>query len=169
MERSVEQQIGQRYPQLLRTALRMTGDPDEAADLTQQACYKAVRNWHLFNGRSQRMTWLHQILVNSVRDWARKRATGKPHSLDDWCLPDVSSGGDPVDRMIRDEKMTHLRETIETLTETLRVAFIATVLGGYTYEQAAELLTVPTGTIASRVHEARHKVRKAMRSRFPEG
>jgi len=50
----------------------------------------------------------------------------------------------------------------------LRVAFVATVLDGYTYEEAAELLSVPVGTVASRVHGARKHLQGVMQQAFPE-
>ena len=71
-------------------------------------------------------------------------------------------------RLQRDEQLALLRRTIENLPAELRYAFVATVLDGYTYQETAEILSVPVGTVASRVNAARKKVCEAMRKAFPE-
>lgn len=162
-------QILRWYPRLFRTALRMTGNAADAADLTQEAFYRALKNWGSFDGGALPTTWLHQILINSVRDWARRRSRQVHEPFR--ALSAVAakgSNGEPAEQLERRERLARLREAIEELPEVLRPAFAVTVLDGHTYEQAAELLSVPTGTIASRVHEARKLLRAAMRESFPE-
>ena len=68
-----------------------------------------------------------------------------------------------------EEPMRRLRQAIDELPESLRSAFVATVVDGYTYEEAAGVLNVPVGTVGSRVHQARMQLRTVMRQDFPEG
>jgi len=155
------------YPRLFRTALRMTGRAERAADLTQEALYKALRSWDRFDGRAKASVWLHRILVNCVRDWARRQSLRNAETLNPWALADQDVP-EADDRLHQKEQLAYMRQAIRSLPEVLRTAFIATVLDGYTYRETSELLSVPIGTVASRVHEARKQVRAAMRRRFPE-
>jgi len=169
VEKPTNGQIAVWYPRLFRTALRMTGNTEDAADLAQQAFYKALGRWDQFGGKSLATTWLHKILVNCVRDWARRQNMCRIDLIDDWTLVSVADRpSSPADELGRQEQLTGLRNTIEKMSETLRPAFVATMLDGYTYQEASEMLEVPVGTIASRVYEARKHLETTMRQRFPE-
>ena len=82
-------------------------------------------------------------------------------------LPSVRAA-DPADQAQRAEEFQRLRQAVEELPDDLRRAFVATVLDGYTYEEAAELLDVPPGTVGSRVHLARRRVHRAVGRAFLE-
>ena len=167
MTRPSDEQVRQWYPRLYRTALRMTGSHEDASDLTQQAFLKAIGNWDSFNGRALPTTWLHRILVNCVTDFWRRRNSGPVQNVDEWSMTMVECG--KAKQLENEEPMRHLRQAIDELPETLRSAFVATVMDGYTYQEAAGLLDVPVGTVGSRVHEARKHIGAVMRRLFPEG
>ena len=157
------------YPRLFRTALRMTGNAEVAGDLTQQAFCKALGKWELFEGNVLPTTWIHQILINCVRDWARRKSVHEDSILNEWDLATVADPQEhPPERLERQEELAHLRSAISNLPQIVRPAFVATILDGYSYQEAAELLSVPVGTIASRVYQARRQLNTAMRQRFPE-
>jgi len=162
-------EVRQWYPQLYRSALRRTGDPEAASEVAQQTWCQALAGWRQFAGRCRPTTWLHGILVNCLRDWARGRSRRRTEPIDEWSLP---PGGDgqlaPADALIGREHLAHLRQLIGALPAKLRAAFVAAVLDGYSYEQSGEILGVPAGTIASRVHEARKALTRQMRNKFPE-
>ena len=147
----------------------MTCRVEDAADLTQQAFCKALDRWDQFDGKGLPTTWLHSILVNCVRDWARRKSARGGEPVDPWVLTVVfdQDHGAP-ERLDRKEKLSRLRREIEGLPDKLRHAFIAVVLDGYTYQEAAELLSVPVGTVGSRINDARGRLRAAMRRRYPE-
>lgn len=169
MDLPTEQQVGQWYPRLFRSAWRMVGSADAAADLAQEACYRALRSWDRFDGRSPPATWLHSILVNCVRDQARKQARAKVEPFDEWCFPASSRAcKQQIDRMVEQEELQRVRAAIEALPDRLRAAFVATVVDGYSYEEAGEMLGIPMGTVASRVHEARKVLNGAMRKWYRE-
>ncbi|MHC4715864.1 MAG: RNA polymerase sigma factor [Planctomycetota bacterium] len=169
MSRPTNEQIAGWYPRLFRKALRLTGRVELAADLTQEAFCRALKGWDSFRGEALTSTWLHYILLNCVRDWHRRQAKRRHARLDEWAIAVVEDGSErPPEQLARREQLEHLREAVAGLPENLRPAFVATVLDGHTYEGAAELLSVPVGTIASRVHEARKHLRAAMRKAFPE-
>ena len=147
----------------------MTGSVEDAADLTQQTFCQALGRWDRFDGAAQPTTWLHQILLNCIRDWARRRAARPGDALDEWAVV-AATGAEarPDDCLGRKEQMLCMRRAIENLPLHLRTAFATTVLDGYSYQETADLLSVPVGTIASRVHQARMQVLSVMRRHFPE-
>ena len=169
MKRPSNEQIDLWYPRLFRTALRMTGNAETAGDLTQQAFCKALGRWELFEGNVLPTTWIHQILINCVRDWARRKSVHEDCILNEWDLASVPDPQEhPPERLERQEQLAHMRAAIRGLPPTLEPAFVATVLDGYTYQEASEMLAVPVGTIASRIHQARQQLNAVMRQRFPE-
>lgn len=167
MDRPTDQQIVQWYPRLYRSALRLTGDQDVAADLTQQTFFKGLQQWGRFEGLSQPTTWLHRILINTVHDWRRRQKVRQAEEINDWTLavlPDDCPAADA--HLDRREQLECLRKTVVELPEPLRATFVATILDGYSYRETAEMLSVPVGTVASRVFEARRIVSRQMRQRF---
>ena len=163
MPRPTEQEITAWYPRLFRTALRLTGSAEDAADLTQQAFCNAFGRWNQFDGAALATTWLHRILLNCVRDWARRRAFRSTSQVQEWDLvPVTDAAPDGRARVERQEELAAVRNAVEGLPADVRSALVVTVIDGYSYSEAAELLQVPVGTIASRVHRARTLLRAAM-------
>ncbi len=167
MRRPTNHQLGQWYPRLYRTALRMTGNLDDAADLTQEALCKALGKWDDFDGGVLVTTWLHRILANCVCDWRRRQAVRRSRPLDELALKAVRGRGVTGDLAAR-EQSALLREAIEALPTTLRATFVFAVMDGYAYQQVADLLSIPVGTVASRVHQARKQLCATVRQAFPE-
>jgi len=157
------------YPRLYRTALRMTGSRDDSADLTQQAFCKAFVAWDRFDGRCQPVTWLHSILANCIRDWLRKRSRRAGETCAEWDLPaPAGDGTSAIAHLDRQERLASLRESIDRLSADLRTAFVAAVIDGYTYQEIAEMLSLPVGTVGYRVYKARREVTGVMQDLFPE-
>ena len=161
MAKPTDEQIANWYPRLYRTALRMTGSLEEAADLTQQAVLRAMNKWETFNGRASRATWVFRILVNCVQDWRRRQSRVPGPLPDEFALADAAPG--PSGEASRQEELQGLRRAIQGLPADLRAALVLTVLDGYTYDEAAEMLGVPLGTVAFRVHESRELLKAALR------
>jgi RNA polymerase sigma-70 factor (ECF subfamily) len=169
MDRPTDKQFADWHSRLFVTALRMTGDYDAAGDLAQEAMLKACRNWHRFDARNLPTTWLHSILVNCVRDWRRRQAVRSSEPLEEWTLvPAANSTDQPVRRLEEQEQLAHLRAAIENLPVTLQATFVAVVMDGFSYQETAELQSISAGTVASRVHEARVRLRAAMLKTFGE-
>jgi RNA polymerase sigma-70 factor, ECF subfamily len=160
--RPTDEQIGSWYPRLLRTALRMTGSLEESADLAQQAILQAMEGWQRFNGRASAATWVFRILVNCVQDRRRRQSRDPAPMGDEFDLADPSVP-DAAGRASRQEDLRRLRQAMGELSADLRAAFVLTVLDGYTYQEAADLLSIPLGTVAFRVHEARKFLKATLR------
>ena len=148
----------------------MTGSIEDAFELTQETFVKALSAWEQFDGRSSPTTWLHSILVNCVRDRLRRRAMRNWRGLDAWVLHIVAQRQERRmrEQTAMEDKLARLRREVENLPASLRNAFVAVILDGYTYQEAAELLSIPVGTVASRISEARRKLHLAMRAEHPK-
>lgn len=144
----------------------MTGNAADAADAAQEAFFKALTAWDQFDGKAQPTTWLHRILVNCIRDRFRRDAVRPKTTLDEWAL--VAAESRPPDSPNQDDRLARLRRAIDDLPEKLRSAFVATMLDGYSYQQTAELLSLPVGTVASRVHAARRRLRAIVQESLRE-
>ncbi len=167
MNGPTDDQIESWYPRLYRTALRLTGSHADAADVTQQALLHALDAWQRFDGRSLRTTWLHSILLNTVRDWIRRQARRTTVPFDEFALCVVDGrAGHGAGALESREELAELRSAVAAMPRRVREAFVLTVLDGCSYREAGDVLGVPAGTIASRVHQARRQLRTVMLKRF---
>jgi RNA polymerase sigma-70 factor, ECF subfamily len=165
VDRPSDEQISRWYPRLFRTALRLTGSAEDAADLTQQTFLLALDRWGQFDGRSLPTTWLHSVLINCVRDWTRRRAVRGTVQIDEWSLLAIADGAhEGRAAMETRESLAALRQAIADLPDAVRHALVITVIDGYSYVEAARMLNEPVGTIASRVHDARGRLRSALQA-----
>jgi RNA polymerase sigma-70 factor (ECF subfamily) len=145
-------------PLLLSFAKSLTRDEDSARDLFQETAYKAYRYKEKFHPSTNFKAWLMTIMKNTfINDYRRKkrRQTIFDNTDNDFLLNsiiEVENRGDG--NIIQDE----VQLAIEALDEQLRVPFLLQ-FQGYQYEEIAERLEIPLGTVKSRIHFARKKLR----------
>jgi RNA polymerase sigma-70 factor, ECF subfamily len=154
--------IVQHYdPGLRALAYRLLGDRDRMDDALQEAYLRAYRALPRFRGRSKLGTWLYRIVYNTCLDELR-RARAVP--------------ADPFEDMgARPERRLGVAEAVEardTLTQALagldpreRAAVLLVDAFGFGYEDAADVLDVPVGTVASRLNRARGDLRRSLEAR----
>jgi RNA polymerase sigma-70 factor, ECF subfamily len=146
---------------LYRVARRLTRNPADAEDLVQDTLVRAYRAFDRFDGRYPR-AWLLTILRNTHINQLRKR---RPDLLDDEVAQQLPARGDDgrtdgtVDRALHDSFDPIVREALASLSANHRAVIALVDLDGLTYQEAADLLGVPAGTVMSRLHRARKKVR----------
>jgi RNA polymerase sigma-70 factor (ECF subfamily) len=152
-----------RYQQkIIKLVMRFVHDPVEAQDVAQEAFIKAYRALPGFRGESAFFTWLYRIAINTAKNYvvALKR---RPIEYD---LDLQSPERQDFSAMLRDEDtpegiamQEELRATVERalvgLPEELRVAITLRELDGMSYEQIAEAMDCPVGTVRSRIFRAR--------------
>ncbi len=150
---------------------RMLNDPYEAEDVTQEAFLRAYKSLPRFRGASSFHTWLYRIASNLAIDVVRKRKRQDPtFSLDEPLesedgeyereLPDETGG--PEDRTSTRETRVAVRRAIMDLPEKLRDVMILYELQGETYDDIAEILDVPLGTVKSRLFNARNRLKESL-------
>lgn len=152
-----------------RLALRLTGRPDEAADLTQEAFLKAWRALSGFEGHCAFYTWLFRIVVNEARSRLRAQAA-RPRSLsldatgndgDDRPLGDRGDAAaeDPSEALDRADRRRIVTRALDRLEPDQRLLIVLRDLEGRDYAEIAHALDCPRGTVKSRLHRARHALR----------
>lgn len=132
-------------PHVWRFARHLLGDDELAADVTQETFVKLHRSLHRYRFDARFSTWLLRIARNAAVD--EQRRISRRHRLSAAITP--SAGG--ADASLGAE----LKAALSTLSPRLREAFVAVEVFGMPYQDAAEVLDVPSGTVKSRVFRAR--------------
>ena len=143
--------------------LRMTGDPAEAEDLTQDVFVQLIRAIGSFRGQSRFTTWLHRLAVNQVlmhfrRAKARRGEKGGEH-VEVEKLP-AREGLCPEGAQVLDR--IDLEAALAQLPAGYQAAFLLFDVGGYSHEEIAGMFGFAVGTSKSQLHKARKKLRRLL-------
>jgi RNA polymerase sigma-70 factor (ECF subfamily) len=148
---------------LYNAALRLVQSPDDAADVVQDAFLNAFLSLHTFKGDAEFFTWLYRITFNTAISLKRKKRPAlslDTHSGEGGIEPDdPSEYVKPGAAIERSEDEKKLGEAIERLSPEHREVLLMKDIDGLKYEEIADLLRVPIGTIRSRLHRARLELR----------
>ena len=145
-------------------ALRMVGDPEDAADMTQETFIKAYRALSGFRGDSKFSSWLYRIASNVCLDFLRSRSRHPQVSLstvdeDDRAtfeLPDMRQN--PEEQLMKKLGMEAVHRGLEQLPEQQRQILVLRELGGLSYAELAQTLGLEEGTVKSRIFRARKRL-----------
>ena len=160
------EEIYQRYEAMVfNLALRLSGDPGEAQDLTQEAFLRVYRHLGRFQGRSSLKTWIYRVAVNSCRSrLGRRRWRSIPISEEnpDEGLVLVDSRRSPEQRAMAAASGRRVLEGLARLPARFREAVVLRDLEGLSYQEIAEVLKVRVGTVRSRIARGRRKLRDVL-------
>jgi RNA polymerase sigma-70 factor (ECF subfamily) len=155
---------------VFRLAYQVLRDQEEALDVSQEAFVKAFRALPAFKGDSAFYTWLFRITMNVALDRKRQRAT-RAKSLgaedvppEEWERTAVSTDPDPEDVATGAERRERIRKGLDSLSEHHRAIIILSDIEGLQYREIAEVLGIPLGTVMSRLHHARKRLREVLGS-----
>ena len=153
--------------QVYGVALRMTGQREDAADVTQEVFLAAWKNMCTFRGQGSFAGWLYRLTANACIDHLRRekrRRTVPLTRLDDeeqeLELPDPSPG--PEEQAERTERRAALRRAVAQLPEDQRTVLLLRETGGLSYQEIAGTLNIPAGTVKSRIARARLQLREQL-------
>lgn len=146
----------------------------DALDCVQEGFVKVHRHLPNFQGTSSFYTWLYRIVMNLAIDQLRRRKTAKPVEFDDARRRDGEEPGDdaivsrlldenPRKAVIRRELLERVQAALAELPEYHRQVILLREIEGLSYEEMAEALDVPKGTIMSRLFHARKKMQEALK------
>jgi len=159
------------YDQLYKTALRMTRSVAETEDLLQETYLKAFRYYSGFEEGTNLKAWLYRIMKNNFINSYRKRKVQPQHVE----LDEVrDSGGEHLEvdagfaeggseaGALGEEMDEDLVRAINAMPHDYKMALLLVDIQGYTYQDVAEILEVPVGTVMSRLYRGRTKIEKAL-------
>lgn len=145
------------------TAYGTLGNQQDAEDVTQDVFLAAFRKLATFEGRSSFLTWLRRIAFNLSIDLRRKRkASGSPTPLSFHEETATSEELSVTDAIITNETVFTVRHAIDQLPEEQRHVVILRDIQDMNYGEIAELLTIPIGTVRSRLHRARLELKSIL-------
>lgn len=164
-ERDVIPYMRQLYP----TALRITRNPSDAEDLVQETMAKAYRAFHQFEPGTNLRAWLHRIMANTGTSTFRKRQREPQQSLYG-DIQDVPAQDGPRSQVARSaeaealERMpdSGIMRALKELPEEFRTPVYLADVEGYGYNEIAARLGIPLGTVTSRLHRGRMKLRRKL-------
>src|SRR5437764_6847159 len=167
-----EKLVGRTQRQAYNMAYRMTGNRDDAEDLTQEAYLRAYRSFGTYNRQLPFESWFFRILSNLFIDLMRRRPKLKPLSLDqpvgeeehdDNMLLQIPDEQANPERNLMDQVMDETLQTaLSALPEAFRAAVLLCDVEGKTYEEIAQIMGSSIGTVRSRIHRGRTLLRRTM-------
>lgn len=148
---------------LYNFGLRLTSDPNDAEDLVQDTIVKAYRFFSSYEKGTNAKAWLFRILKNSYINNYRKKSK-KPQEVDydevasfyETIRADRTETSDLEDKMFRELIDDDLTRALEKIPEDFRTVVLLCDVEDFTYEEIANMLDVPIGTIRSRLHRGRN-------------
>jgi len=151
---------------LLRVARRLMsdrGERDAAEDLVQETMLAAWRGFHQFRSGTNERAWLFRILINSVHARGRKlRATPATMPLAAHDFPDGSCDAAMLTGM-------EVAQALEELPSEQKEVLLLGVVEGFTSQEMAGILSIPVGTVMSRISRGRQALRQALRRALHDG
>jgi RNA polymerase sigma-70 factor (ECF subfamily) len=153
-----------------RLAHNILRDREEAWDVAQEAFIRAYQALPSFRGQSAFYTWLFRIVMNLAADRARQRAArGRAFGTErvpeeDWERVMRDQGVAPDSSAAQMEDRERIAKALDSLSEDHRTIIMLSDLEGLSYREIAEVLDVPMGTVMSRLHNARKRLRDALGS-----
>jgi RNA polymerase sigma-70 factor (ECF subfamily) len=161
------------YRHAFKLAYRLAGNESDAQDLTQEAFVRAWGSFDRYDRRRPFEVWLFRILCNLATDRWRRRSSLRMYSLDGTCsadgtevrplgavLPDRAPG--PEQQCMRNVLGEEIQAALWRLPEHHRTVIILTYIEQRTYEEVAQKMRCPVGTVRSRLHRGRLALREML-------
>jgi RNA polymerase sigma-70 factor (ECF subfamily) len=150
---------------IIQLIYRYVHDPEEAQDVAQEAFIKAYKALGRFRGDSAFYTWLYRIAINTAKNYLVASSRRPPKSDIDAQDAEQYEGAvglkeyaTPERMLLRDEIQTSIARAIDELPDELRTAITLRELEGLSYEEIAQTMDCPIGTVRSRIFRARDAI-----------
>jgi RNA polymerase sigma-70 factor (ECF subfamily) len=157
--------------QLFKTAMRLTRSAEDSEDLLQETYLKAYRNYHQFQEGTNLKAWLFRIMKNAfVNEYRRRKVRPQYVELEtESSVHEAAALRDVPEELVSPEAMLSEGEMDHTISETLmalphhyRMAVLLVDIQDMSYQEAADILAIPVGTVMSRLYRGRKKLEKAL-------
>jgi RNA polymerase sigma-70 factor (ECF subfamily) len=171
-QEAYSQLLGRYRRQVLGLVWRMVNNKDEAQDLAQEAFIRAFRSLHTFDVSRSFPAWLYRITTNLCVDYYRRKkldtislVQGAGQEHEERTIDLVSSDVGPDEELAGRESTERLDAMVRTLPAAYRIVVLLRHQSDMAYEEIAEALNLPLGTVKARIHRA-HKMLKEKLERW---
>jgi RNA polymerase sigma-70 factor (ECF subfamily) len=168
-QRAFELLVVRYQRKLLNLAGRYARSEGEAEDIVQEAFIRAWRSIAGFRGESAFYTWLYRITINAANNYlaaASRRPISDAVEIAEGeqliCHPRLIDHASPESEALTDEIGATLGEVVDKLPEELRTAILLREIEGMSYEEIAQAMECPIGTVRSRIFRAREAIERAL-------
>jgi RNA polymerase sigma-70 factor (ECF subfamily) len=160
--------VSTHWRRVFNIAYKFTGRYDEAEDLAQDVFLKLFKSLDTFDRRANFQTWLtsvsRNLCIDHYRSVRRERETMN-RTIDPDTLTPVARGASPQALLEQRDRVTQLREALDRLTPPLRAAVMLRDIHELTYQEIADRLGLPEGTVKSRINRGRAELARQIRAR----
>ena len=147
-------------PRVRRLAGYMLNDPQDAEDAAQEALAKVLTRIDQFRGEARFATWLYSLVTNTCRDLGERQRRRQHQALE--TAPEVASTLGPHDLACQREQRAELARELEGLSNDQRHVMVMKDVLALSYEEIAEVLEMPVGTVKCHAHRGRARMRRAL-------
>ena len=147
-------------PRVRRLAGYLLNDPQDAEDAAQEALAKVLTRIDQFRGEARFATWLYSLVTNTCRDLGERQRRRQHQALE--TAPEVASTLGPHDLACQREQRAALARELEGLSNDQRHVMVMKDVLALSYEEIAEVLEMPVGTVKCHAHRGRARMRRAL-------
>ena len=166
---SWEEIVDQHSARVYRLAYRLTGNRQDAEDLTQEVFVRVFRSLHTYQPGTME-GWLHRITTNLFLDQARRKQRIRFDNLSDEAASLLSATGPgPGESHLEQLFEADVEQALAQLAPDFRAVVVLCDIEGLSYEEISEVLGLKLGTVRSRIHRGRAQLRAALAHRAPVG
>lgn len=157
--------VGNIRVELYNFAYRLTGTREEAEDLLQEAYFKAFKYFHQLRDENKFKEWIFQITANQFKNYLRRKKKENTVYQDDSehvFVEPMNAHNNPDERFMQSDRTTVVREALELISPKMRSVLVLFEIEGYSIEEVSDSLGISRGTVKSRLHYARKKLREIL-------
>jgi RNA polymerase sigma-70 factor, ECF subfamily len=154
--------------QVYRVARRLVGSREEAEDLVQETYARAFRSWRSYTPGTNMRAWLFRILTNLNIDRGRRDQRTpdmQPMEEGDYYLYnrlEETGGGGDEERVVERLSQDSIVDALSAVPHNYRDVIVLVDIGDFSYQDAAQILDIPIGTVMSRLHRGRRALKKTL-------
>ncbi|HEX2111290.1 MAG TPA: sigma-70 family RNA polymerase sigma factor [Gaiellaceae bacterium] len=164
-----EEEVLELADQVYRVARRLVSTREEAEDLVQETYARAFRSWRSYTPGTNLRAWLFRILTNLNIDRGRREQRApdtQPMEEGDYYLynrlEETTGGAEDEERVVERLSQDAIVDALATLPHNYRDVVVLVDIGDFSYQDAAQILDIPIGTVMSRLHRGRRVLKQEL-------